>query len=89
MTEKEFYSRCNTFKSFQVKVVKKHIDSLYASLRMWGLKPDCLQYDEHREDRILFQWNDCKPETYFAIWRWEKGWSDKAVLKTICNHYEK
>tara|TARA_R100001510_G_C7456976_1_gene79227 strand:+ start:254 stop:523 length:270 start_codon:yes stop_codon:yes gene_type:complete len=89
MTNQEINNTFKTFKSFQVKASRKSMDTIYASLRMWGLKPDCLQYDEHREDMILFQWNDCKPETYFGIWRWEKGWSNTAVIKTICNEYNK
>jgi hypothetical protein len=79
LTEKEFYAQCNTFKTYQVKIERKYLDPLFISLRTRGIKPDCLQYDEMREDRIIFQWNNCKPETYFKIFKWEKFWGNKII----------
>ena len=79
LTEKELDENFNTFKTYQVKIERKYLDTLFISLRTWGIKPDCLQYDEMRDDRIMFQWNNCKPKTYFKIWRWEKSWGNKII----------
>ena len=83
LTENEFYAQCNIFKTYQLKIERKYLDALFISLRTWGIKPDCLQYDEMREDRIIFQWNDCKPEKYFKIFRWEKSWGNKIIDQKI------
>ena len=86
--EKQFINSCNTFKTYQLRIPRNAMDTIFASLRMWNLKPDSLQYDEHRTDCVLFQWNDVKPQKYFKIWRWEKGWTSKAIEKQIIKLYD-
>jgi hypothetical protein len=89
MNTQEINKEFKTFKSVQVEVIRKSMDTLYTSIRTWCIEPDCLNINELRKDVILFQWNDCKPETYFIIRKWQKRWSKNAVIKTIFNEYNK